>query len=148
MRANLAKREPGMVERWQEMDLYHKLREVGRGRSKYILHDGAPYANGDIHLGHAVNKILKDIIVKARTLNGMDVPYVPGWDCHGLPIELMVEKTVGKPGVDIEPSRFRDACREYARTQVDRQREDFSLILLLDVIHTAFLGFLVLLGPS
>ncbi len=139
MRANLAKREPGMVERWQEMGLYHKLREVGRGRPKYILHDGPPYANGDIHLGHAVNKILKDIIVKARTLNGMDVPYVPGWDCHGLPIELVVEKTVGKPGVDIEPSRFRDACREYARTQVDRQREDFIRLGVLGDWDDAYL---------
>ncbi len=125
MRANLAKREPEMVERWQAMGLYRKLREAGEGRPRYVLHDGPPYANGDIHLGHAVNKILKDIIVKARTLNGMDAPYVPGWDCHGLPIELVVEKTVGKPGVDVNAARFREACRGYAREQVERQRRDF-----------------------
>ncbi len=125
MRANLARREPEMVNRWQAMGLYQKLRQAGEGRPKYVLHDGPPYANGDIHLGHAVNKILKDIIVKARTLNGMDAPYVPGWDCHGLPIELVVEKTVGKSGVDVDAGRFRAACRDYARTQVDRQRTDF-----------------------
>ncbi|MCP4042552.1 MAG: isoleucine--tRNA ligase, partial [Gammaproteobacteria bacterium] len=125
MRGNLAKREPEMVRNWDESGLYRKLREAGRGRPRYVLHDGPPYANGDIHIGHAVNKVLKDIIVKARTLNGLDAPYVPGWDCHGLPIELMVEKRVGKPGVDITPDAFRQACREYAREQVDRQREDF-----------------------
>ena len=125
MRGNLAKREPEMVRRWQEMGLYQALREQRRGRPRYILHDGPPYANGDIHLGHAVNKILKDIIVKARSLDGMDAPYVPGWDCHGLPIELQVEREVGKPGIDVGVGRFRDACREYARTQVKRQREDF-----------------------
>jgi isoleucyl-tRNA synthetase len=125
MRGNLARREPEMVRAWQEMGLYQKLRETGRGRPRYVLHDGPPYANGDIHLGHAVNKILKDIIVKARTLEGMDAPYVPGWDCHGLPIELQVEKKVGKPGVDVDVEGFRDACRRYARTQVERQRADF-----------------------
>jgi len=125
MKANLAAREPETLKRWQEMDINQKLRERGRGRPKYVLHDGPPYANGDIHIGHAVNKILKDIIVKSRILGGFDAPYVPGWDCHGLPIEHAVEKKIGKAGVQVEPSKFRQACREYARAQVDRQREDF-----------------------
>lgn len=125
MKANLAAREPEILKRWQEMDLYKKLREHGRGKIKYVLHDGPPYANGDIHLGHAVNKILKDIVVKSRSLSGFDAPYVPGWDCHGLPIELAVEKKIGKAGVQVEPAKFRQACREYARTQIDRQRTDF-----------------------
>ena len=87
MRGNLAQREPKILKKWQQMDLYNKLREAGKGREQFILHDGPPYANGDIHIGHAVNKILKDIIVKSKTLSGFDAPYVPGWDCHGLPIE-------------------------------------------------------------
>ncbi|MBI5783279.1 MAG: isoleucine--tRNA ligase [Gammaproteobacteria bacterium] len=125
MKANLAAREPEVLKHWQEINIYGKLREHGRGRPKYVLHDGPPYANGDIHIGHAVNKILKDIIVKSRTLSGFDAPYVPGWDCHGLPIEHAVEKKIGKAGIQVEPSKFRQACREYARAQVDRQREDF-----------------------
>ncbi len=126
MRGNLAKREPDMLARWQTMDLYRKLRQQGQGRDKFILHDGPPYANGDIHIGHAVNKVLKDIIVKAKTLSGFDAPYVPGWDCHGLPIELQVEKALGKAGVAVEPDQFRAACRDYARQQVDKQRADFQ----------------------
>jgi len=125
MKANLANREPQMLARWAEMSLYQRIREVCRGRPKYILHDGPPYANGDIHIGHAVNKILKDIIVKAKTLSGFDAPYVPGWDCHGLPIELAVEKKIGKAGQQVDPVVFRKACRDYARVQVDRQRVDF-----------------------
>ncbi len=126
MRANLARREPELLAFWEEMDLYGQLRKARAGSEKYILHDGPPYANGDIHIGHAVNKILKDIIVKARGLNGLDAPYVPGWDCHGLPIELMVEKKLGKAGVKVDHARFRQACREYAAKQVDRQRKDFK----------------------
>ena len=95
MKASLAQREPQRLQQWQDIELYRKIREVSAGRPKYILHDGPPYANGELHLGHAVNKILKDIIVKSRTLDGFDAPYVPGWDCHGLPIELNVEKKVG-----------------------------------------------------
>ncbi len=125
MRANLPQREPAMVKRWQEMGLYARLREARRECPKYVLHDGPPYANGDIHIGHAVNKILKDIIVKARSMDGMDAPYVPGWDCHGLPIELQVEKKVGKPGGKVDAATFRQKCREYAAKQVDRQRADF-----------------------
>lgn len=125
MKANLAQREPEMLKRWQSMELYKKIREVAAGRPKYILHDGPPYANGEIHLGHALNKIIKDMIVKSKTMNGFDAPYVPGWDCHGLPIELNVEKKIGKAGVKVEPSVFRQKCREYATKQVNGQREAF-----------------------
>ncbi len=121
MRGDLAKREPAMLESWQGR--YGKIREIASNRPKFILHDGPPYANGDIHIGHAVNKILKDIIVKSKTLSGYDAPYVPGWDCHGLPIELMVEKQLGKK--DTEPSEFRRLCREYAHAQVESQKRDF-----------------------
>ncbi len=126
MKANLANREPETLKRWQEMDLYARLRQARAGRDKFVLHDGPPYANGEIHIGHAVNKILKDVIVKAKMLAGYDAPYVPGWDCHGLPIELNVEKKVGKAGVKVDARTFRKACRDYAAKQVDRQREDFK----------------------
>jgi len=126
MKANLANREPEMLKRWENMGLYHKIREAFAGRPQFILHDGPPYANGEIHIGHAVNKVLKDIIVKSHTLDGMDSPYVPGWDCHGLPIELQVEKKVGKPGGKVTAAQFRVACREYAGKQIDRQRTDFK----------------------
>jgi isoleucyl-tRNA synthetase len=122
MRGDLAKREPGWIRQWQETKLYERIRKKRAGQPRFVLHDGPPYANGDIHIGHAVNKILKDIIVKSRTLGGYDAPYVPGWDCHGLPIELQVEKTHGK---HIDPARFRELCRAYAASQVERQRADF-----------------------
>ena len=126
MKGNLAQREPEMLKHWEALDLYAKIREIKAGKPTFVLHDGPPYANGDIHIGHAVNKILKDIIIKSRSLSGFDAPYVPGWDCHGLPIELMVEKKVGKAGHKIDASAFRTACREYAQKQVDKQREDFK----------------------
>ena len=126
MKGNLAQREPEMQEKWESIGLYRKIREARIGRQKFILHDGPPYANGDIHIGHAVNKVIKDFIVKSRTLDGHDAPYVPGWDCHGLPIELQVEKRVGKPGGKVTAARFRIACREYAAKQIDRQRMDFK----------------------
>jgi isoleucyl-tRNA synthetase len=122
MRGDLAKREPGWVKQWQEKKRYQRIREVSKGRPKFILHDGPPYANGDIHIGHAVNKILKDIIVKTKTLDGFDAPYVPGWDCHGLPIELVVEKAHGK---ETPPAKFRELCRDYAASQIERQKADF-----------------------
>jgi len=125
MRGNLAQREPKMLQRWDDMDLYQKMRDAGQGKPSFILHDGPPYANGDIHIGHAVNKVLKDIIVKSKTLGGFNAPYVPGWDCHGLPIELQVEKKKGKAGVKISADQFRQACRDYAQRQVDGQRKDF-----------------------
>ena len=122
MRGDLAKREPAWLKEWQDKKLYARIRKARAGAKKFILHDGPPYANGDIHIGHAVNKILKDMIVKAKTMSGFDAPYVPGWDCHGLPIELMVEKTHGK---EIAPAKFRELCREYAKEQVERQKKDF-----------------------
>ena len=122
MRGNLAKREPAWVKQWQDEKRYQKLRQIAAGRPKFILHDGPPYANGDIHIGHAVNKILKDIIIRSKTLAGFDAPYVPGWDCHGLPIEVMVEKLHGK---DMPHSKFRELCREYAGEQILRQKKDF-----------------------
>ncbi len=122
MRGDLAKREPQMLAQWQEQKRYQKLRAVTKDRKKFILHDGPPYANGDIHIGHAVNKVLKDIIVKSKILAGFDAPYVPGWDCHGLPIELQVEKKHGKA---IPPAQFRELCRAYAAEQIERQKKDF-----------------------
>lgn len=125
MRGNLAQREPQMLKQWTSKDLYQRIRESRQGATPFILHDGPPYANGDIHIGHAVNKILKDIIVKSKTLSGFDAPYVPGWDCHGLPIELMVEKKVGKPGKKVSVAEFREKCRAYAQRQIDGQCKDF-----------------------
>jgi isoleucyl-tRNA synthetase len=131
MKADLANREPVMLAAWEHSGLYAKIRERARGRPTFILTDGPPYANGAIHLGHAVNKILKDIIVKSRTLDGYDAPYVPGWDCHGLPIEMQVEKTHGRVGAKIDAKAFRGACREYALKQVDAQRRDFKRLGVL-----------------
>lgn len=125
MRGNLAQREPQMLKQWKSRDLYQLIRQARKGAEPFILHDGPPYANGDIHIGHAVNKILKDIIVKSKTLAGFDAPYVPGWDCHGLPIELMVEKKVGKPGKKVSVAEFREKCRAYAQRQIDGQCADF-----------------------
>lgn len=126
MKGNLAQREPEMLKHWHEMDLYAQIRNNKAGKPTFILHDGPPYANGDIHIGHAVNKILKDIIIKSRGMAGFDAPYVPGWDCHGLPIELMVEKKVGKAGHKVDARAFRDACRSYAKKQVEKQSVDFQ----------------------
>ena len=126
MRGDLPKREPGILSRWEDEGLYARLRENAQGRPLFVLHDGPPYANGQIHLGHAVNKILKDIIVKSRYLAGFDAPYVPGWDCHGLPIEIAVEKKWGKVGTKLDAVAFRQKCREYAEEQIDLQRRDFK----------------------
>ena len=122
MRGDLAKREPAWLKAWNDKKLYQRIRASRKGAKKFILHDGPPYANGDIHIGHAVNKILKDIIIKAKTMDGFDAPYVPGWDCHGLPIELVVEKNHGK---NIAPAKFRELCRAYASEQVEKQKKDF-----------------------
>src|SRR4051812_7429149 len=102
MKGDLAQREPAMQKDWEERGIYRKMREVQKGRPRFVLHDGPPYANGSIHLGHAINKILKDVIVKSRGLDGCDSPYVPGWDCHGLPIEMQVEKKHGRPGQKLD----------------------------------------------
>ncbi|HEJ9059845.1 TPA: isoleucine--tRNA ligase [Serratia fonticola] len=125
MRGDLAKREPGMLARWYEQDLYGIIRAAKKGKKSFILHDGPPYANGSIHIGHSVNKILKDIIIKSKGMAGFDSPYVPGWDCHGLPIELKVEQLYGKPGEKLTPAEFRQKCREYAAEQVEGQKKDF-----------------------
>jgi isoleucyl-tRNA synthetase len=125
MKGNLAQREPERLKKWNEAGLYNKIREAFAGRPKFILHDGPPYANGEIHIGHAVNKVLKDFIVKSKTLSGYDAPYVPGWDCHGLPIELQVEKKIGKAGMQVSAEVFRKACRDYAAKQVNLQKEAF-----------------------
>jgi isoleucyl-tRNA synthetase len=125
MKGNLPQREPEQLARWQTMDIYGKLRAKRKGGPKFVLHDGPPYANGEIHIGHAVNKILKDFIIKSKGLAGFDAPYVPGWDCHGLPIELMVEKKIGKAGFKVPADAFRTACRAYAASQVNTQREQF-----------------------
>ena len=131
MKADLARREPATLEQWQSSGLYARLRERGAGRPRFVLLDGPPYANGSIHIGHAVNKVLKDIIVKARTFDGYDAPYVPGWDCHGLPIEQQVEKKFGRVGHKLDARAFRQACRDFAASQVAGQRADFERLGVL-----------------
>ena len=131
MRGDLPAREPAWLAHWHASDLYGRLQQAAAGRPLFLLHDGPPYANGDIHIGHAVNKVLKDIVVKSRLLAGFRAPYVPGWDCHGLPIEVAVEKKHGKVGHKLDAREFRARCREYAREQIDRQREDFKRLGVL-----------------
>ncbi len=125
MRGNLPKREPERLQQWQAAGLYQAIRRASAGRPRFVLHDGPPYANGAIHIGHAVNKILKDFIVKSKTLAGFDAPYVPGWDCHGLPIEHKVETEIGRAGDKVPVREFRQRCREYAASQVETQKADF-----------------------
>jgi isoleucyl-tRNA synthetase len=122
MRGDLAKREPGWIKAWQDKKLYQRIRKAAAGRPTFVLHDGPPYANGDIHLGHAVNKILKDMVVKSRTIAGFDAPYVPGWDCHGMPIEIQIEKLYGK---NLPTAEVLQKARAYALEQIDRQRAGF-----------------------
>jgi isoleucyl-tRNA synthetase len=126
MRGDLPKREPVALARWESDGLYARIREHAAGRPLFVLHDGPPYANGAIHIGHAVNKVLKDMVVKSKLLSGFDAPYVPGWDCHGLPIEHVVEKKFGKVGDKLDAAAFRAKCREYAGEQIDGQRRDFK----------------------
>lgn len=126
MKASLAIREPEMLAYWQREGIYEQIRKTHQGRKQFILHDGPPYANGHLHCGHALNKILKDIIVKSKSFSGYDAPFVPGWDCHGLPIELNVEKKVGKAGTKVSEKEFRIKCREYAASQIDIQRDEFQ----------------------
>ncbi|MHB8255034.1 MAG: isoleucine--tRNA ligase [Acidiferrobacter sp.] len=136
MRGSLPTREPEQVKAWQALGLYDKLRIFHAKHPRYVLHDGPPYANGAIHLGHAVNKVLKDMIVKAKGFAGFDAPYVPGWDCHGLPIELAVEKSLGRCGRDVDAHTFRKACRDYAAVQVATQQKDFERLGVLgDFAH-------------
>ncbi|MCC2654990.1 MAG: isoleucine-tRNA ligase [Panacagrimonas sp.] len=131
MQANLAKREPEFLARWEAEDLYAQIQQDTRDGESYRFVDGPPYANGDIHIGHAVNKVLKDLIVKSRRLAGRHAPFVPGWDCHGLPIELQVEKKHGKVGEKLDAASFRAKCREYANEQIGRQRADFKRLGIL-----------------
>jgi isoleucyl-tRNA synthetase len=128
MRGDLAKREPGWIRQWQEGKLYERIRARAQGRKLFVLHDGPPYANGDIHIGHAVNKILKDLVVKSKTMAGFDAPYTPGWDCHGLPIEHQIEK---KHGRNLDPNQARALCRAYAAEQIERQKADFQRLGVL-----------------
>ncbi len=131
MRGNLPQREPQRLARWEEMRLYERLQEANAGKPKFILHDGPPYANNHIHLGQALNKILKDFIVKFRSMSGFLAPYVPGWDCHGLPIELQVEKSLGKEKTAVDPAEIIRRCREHALRFVDVQREEFKRLGVL-----------------
>lgn len=131
MKADLARREPEQIRWWDERDIYGKLRVLAQGRPRFVLEDGPPYANGAIHIGHAVNKVLKDVVVKSRTLDGFDAPYVPGWDCHGLPIEHQIEKKHGRVGQKLDPKAFRAACRRFAEEQVRAQRTDFKRLGVL-----------------
>lgn len=126
MKANLALREPEMLANWQAEGVYEQIRKARAGCERFILHDGPPYANGHLHCGHALNKILKDIIIKSKVLSGYDAPFIPGWDCHGLPIELNVEKKIGKAGVKVSAKEFRVRCREYAASQIEIQKEEFQ----------------------
>jgi isoleucyl-tRNA synthetase len=132
MKANLAQREPATLERWHAMGLYQRILERNRGKQPFVLHDGPPYANGNIHIGHALNKILKDVIVKSRAMMGFYTPYVPGWDCHGLPIELQVEKEIGRAKKDAMPKpEIRERCRTYASKYVGIQRQEFERLGVL-----------------
>ena len=128
MKANLPDNEPKRLQMWQQQHLYAQIRAARTGAAKYILHDGPPYANGAIHLGHALNKCIKDFVVKTKTMAGFDSPYVPGWDCHGLPIEIKVDEQLGRKKLEMDPLAVRRACREYAQKYVDLQRTQFERI--------------------
>src|ERR1700757_4108123 len=126
MKANLPQNEPKLLARWEEERIYDQIRRERKGSPVYLLHDGPPYANGPIHLGHALNKCLKDFIVKSKTMAGFDSPYVPGWDCHGLPIEIKVDESLGGKKLQMDPMQVRQACREYAQKYLDLQRTQFK----------------------
>src|SRR5579864_6988206 len=131
MKANLSQMEPKLLARWAETGLYDRIRGSREGRPQYVLHDGPPYANGSIHLGTAFNKVLKDFIVKSKTMEGFDSPYVPGWDCHGLPIEIKVDNDLGGKKAQMTAVQIRRACRKYAEKYVDIQRTDFKRLGVL-----------------
>src|SRR6266487_2470076 len=128
MKANLPQNEPKMLARWEQMAIYERVRQVRKGAPLYVLHDGPPYTSGPIHLGTAMNKCLKDFIVKSKTMSGMDAPYVPGWDCHGLPIEIKVDKELGGKKLQMRPTDVRAECRKYAQKFLDLQRQQFKRI--------------------
>src|ERR1700746_1247383 len=125
MKASLAQLEPKLLKHWEDNGLYERIRDQRKGSRPYVLHDGPPYANGNIHLGHAFNKLLKDFIVKVKTMEGFDSPYIPGWDCTGLPIESRIDKELGPKKAQLTVPQFREACRKYAQKYVDLQREAF-----------------------
>jgi len=131
MKADLATKEPAVLKKWKEIGLYQLIREKSQGKPRYILHDGPPYANGDVHIGTALNKILKDIIIKYKTLKGMDCPYVPGWDCHGLPIEYQVMKGLESQGTKLNQIETRRHCLNYARKYIDIQKRQFERLGVL-----------------
>jgi isoleucyl-tRNA synthetase len=139
MKANLPTAEPAAIARWREEKLYEAIRAHRRGAPRFVLHDGPPYANGEIHIGHALNKILKDFVVKSKSMAGFDAPYVPGWDCHGLPIELNVERELGPAAKDRAIGDFRRACREFAAKFVASQRADFERLGVLGDWDTPYL---------
>ncbi|MEA3470725.1 MAG: class I tRNA ligase family protein, partial [Thermodesulfobacteriota bacterium] len=126
MKANLSRKEPEMLDWWENINIYQKIREISKGKEKYILHDGPPYANGDIHLGTALNKVIKDIVIKSKNMSGLDSIYVPGWDCHGLPIEHQVDQTLGDERYNMPQAEKRRLCRTYAEKYVNIQREQFK----------------------
>jgi isoleucyl-tRNA synthetase len=131
MRGNLAKREPERFAQWDKEDLYHRTLENRADAPTFVLHDGPPYANGDIHMGHALNKILKDITVRYKTMRGFKAPYVPGWDCHGLPIEQQILKQIGDKIHDMEPQELRRLCHNYAQDWISKQRDQFKRLGIL-----------------
>src|SRR5580693_1522125 len=126
MKANLPQNEPKLLDRWEKMGIYEKIREARKGSQLYVLHDGPPYANGALHEGHALNKCLKDFVVKSKTMAGFDSPYVPGWDCHGLPIEIKVDQQLGGKKLQMQPMDVRRECRKYAEKYLNLQREQFK----------------------
>src|SRR5262249_43131254 len=132
MKANLPQNEPKWLEKWEKTGTYQEIRESRKGRPQYIFHDGPPYANGPLHEGHALNKTLKDFVVKSKTMAGFDSPYVPGWDCHGLPIEIKVDETLGRKKLEMAPLDVRQACRKYAQKYLDLQREQFKRMEMFD----------------
>ncbi len=139
MKANLSQNEPARLKQWAETDLYGRIREARRGAKKYTLHDGPPYANGPIHLGHALNKCLKDFVVKSKTMAGYDAPYVPGWDCHGLPIDIKVDEQLGRKKLEMPPGEFLEACRAYAQKYVDLQSAQFQRLGVFGAWDTPYL---------
>ena len=139
MKANLPQNEPKVLARWEEMHIYEGIRQTRQGAPVYVLHDGPPYANGPIHLGHALNKCLKDFIVKSKTMAGFDSPYVPGWDCHGLPIEIKVDQQLGGKKLQMQPMEVRRECRKYAEKYLNLQREQFKRLAVFGRFDRALL---------
>src|SRR3972149_3580622 len=141
MEARLTQQEPKIRQKWEEEKLYHKIRQARKGAPKYNLHDGPPYANGDVHIGTGQNKILKDIVVRYKTMQGFDSPYIPGWDCHGLPIEHKVTEKLGAKAREMEKSKIRELCQEFAMKYIDVQRRQFKSLGVLGDWERPYLTF-------